>query len=152
MTVTHDLAPTAGWWRGHDIDRRASLAPSSPAYTDADALEAERQARATDRHFLWGALCHAGAATGEEPAPQAPQPVVDGAVRFTASTPCGLALLPLEDALGLIEQPNVPGTVDEHPNWRQRLPGEASALLDDAAAASRLEIMRRRGQPDNDGS
>jgi 4-alpha-glucanotransferase len=144
MTVTHDLAPTAGWWSGHDIDMRTSLAPSSPAFSDARALEGERRARASDRHFLWGALCHAGAASGEEPAPQAPQPVVDAATRFTAATPCGLALLPLEDALGTIEQPNLPGTIDEHPNWRRRFPGEAGVLLDSPAAASRLETMRRR--------
>lgn len=143
MTVTHDLAPTAGWWCGHDIDMRASLG-GAHGFAGADALEAERRARATDRHFLWGALCHAGAATGEEPAPEAPQPVVDAAVRFTAATPCGLALLPLEDALGAFEQPNLPGTVDEHPNWRRRLPGEASALLDAPATASRLETMRER--------
>jgi 4-alpha-glucanotransferase len=147
MTVTHDLAPTAGWWSGHDIEIRASLgaAPSAaPSIADADGLETERRARATDRHFLWGALCHAGAATGEEPAPEAPQPVVDAAVRFAASTPCGLAILPLEDALGMIEQPNLPGTIDEYPNWRRRLPGDGSALLDTPAAAARLETMRER--------
>jgi len=144
MTVTHDLAPTAGWWRGHDIDARASLAASSPAFADAEALETERRARATDRHFLWGALCHAGAAAGEQPTPDAPRSVVDAAVRFTASTPCGLAILPLEDALGMIEQPNLPGTIDEHPNWRRRLPGDASALLDVPSVVSRLETMRRR--------
>jgi 4-alpha-glucanotransferase len=143
MTVTHDLAPTAGWWSGHDIDTRASLG-AAPSFADADGLETERRARATDRHFLWGALCHAGAATGEEPAPEAPQPVVDAAVRFTASTPCGLAMLPLEDALGLIEQPNLPGTIDEYPNWRRRLPGDASALLDAPSVVSRLEAMRGR--------
>jgi 4-alpha-glucanotransferase len=22
----------------------------------------------------------------------------------------------------VVDQPNIPGTVDEHPNWRQRLP------------------------------
>jgi 4-alpha-glucanotransferase len=70
--------------------------------------------------------------------------VVDAAVRFTASTPCGLAILPLEDALGMIEQPNLPGTIDEHPNWRRRLPGDASALLDVPSVVSRLETMRRR--------
>jgi 4-alpha-glucanotransferase len=144
MTVTHDLAPTAGWWRGHDIDARASLAASSPAFADAEALEAERRARATDRHFLWGALCHAGAAGGEQPTPDAPKSVVDAAVRFTASTPCGLAILPLEDALGMTEQPNLPGTIDEHPNWRRRLPGDACALLDAPSVVSRLETMRRR--------
>ncbi|MBV9568356.1 MAG: 4-alpha-glucanotransferase, partial [Hyphomicrobiales bacterium] len=136
MTVTHDLAPTAGWWGGHDIDMRASLDPTSPAYTSAEALEAERRARATDRQFLWGALCHAGAAAGEQPAAEEPERVIDAAVRFTAATPCGLAVLPLEDAIGMIEQPNVPGTIDEHPNWRRLLPGDASTLLDASAAVS----------------
>jgi 4-alpha-glucanotransferase len=70
--------------------------------------------------------------------------VVDAAVRFAASTPCGLAILPLEDALGMIEQPNLPGTIDEYPNWRRRLPGDGSALLDTPAAAARLETMRER--------
>ena len=29
--------------------------------------------------------------------------------------------LQLEDALGAIEQANLPGTIDQHPNWRRRL-------------------------------
>ena len=37
----------------------------------------------------------------------------------------------LEDILGVEDQPNVPGTVDEHPNWRQRLPVTVEALAED---------------------
>ena len=59
-------------------------------------------------------------------------------------TPAALAILPLEEALGIHEQPNLPGTVLEHPNWRMRLPGEAASLLDRPEAAPRLEAMRRR--------
>jgi 4-alpha-glucanotransferase len=33
-----------------------------------------------------------------------------------------LALLPVEDALALREQVNLPGTVAVYPNWRHRLP------------------------------
>jgi 4-alpha-glucanotransferase len=33
----------------------------------------------------------------------------------------------LEDALDARDQINVPGTIDEHPNWRRRLP----VLLED---------------------
>jgi len=36
--------------------------------------------------------------------------------------PGSVALLPAEDALALAEQPNLPGTVATHPNWRRRLP------------------------------
>ena len=48
---------------------------------------------------------------------------VDAAVRHTAGTAGALSLIPLEDVLGQVEQPNLPGTIDEHPNWRRRLPG-----------------------------
>jgi 4-alpha-glucanotransferase len=34
-------------------------------------------------------------------------------------------LLPLEDALGIEQQANLPGTIDTHPNWSRRLPGTA---------------------------
>ncbi|MBA2400706.1 MAG: 4-alpha-glucanotransferase [Bradyrhizobium sp.] len=41
---------------------------------------------------------------------------------FLARTPSRLLAIGLEDFLGLVDQPNIPGTVDEHPNWRRRLP------------------------------
>jgi 4-alpha-glucanotransferase len=41
---------------------------------------------------------------------------------FLARTKSRLFTLSLEDLLGLVEQPNIPGTIDEHPNWRRRLP------------------------------
>ena len=31
-------------------------------------------------------------------------------------------MVPIEDVLALDEQPNLPGTINEHPNWRRRLP------------------------------
>jgi 4-alpha-glucanotransferase len=64
--------------------------------------------------------------------------VVDAACAFIAKTPSPLALLPAEDVLGLDEAPNVPGTIDEHPNWRRRLPGEAATLLDAPEVVARL--------------
>ena len=34
----------------------------------------------------------------------------------------GLLVISIEDVLGLREQINLPGTINEHPNWRRRLP------------------------------
>ena len=45
-----------------------------------------------------------------------------GAATFLARTSSRLLVLSLEDLLGIADQPNIPGTVNEHPNWRQRLP------------------------------
>jgi 4-alpha-glucanotransferase len=62
-------------------------------------------------------------------------------VRYLGHTRAPLVLLPLEDALGVEEQSNLPGTTDTHPNWRRRLAGDAATLLDDENAARRLELL-----------
>jgi len=67
--------------------------------------------------------------------------MIDASVRYLGHTRAPLVLLPLEDALGVEEQANLPGTTDTHPNWRRRLSGEASSLLDNAGAARRLELL-----------
>ena len=71
-------------------------------------------------------------------------PAVDAAIGFTARSPGPLALIPIEDILGLAEQPNVPGTIDEHPNWRRRLDQPAAEVLDAPDAKRRLAILRER--------
>ena len=60
-----------------------------------------------------------------------------------AATPSDLVVVPLDDLLGLEEQPNLPGTVTEHPNWRLRYPGETRALLDEPQTAARIERLNR---------
>jgi 4-alpha-glucanotransferase len=75
------------------------------------------------------------------PQPDDTEKVVDAAVRFIAKTEVPLSLIPLEDLLGQVEQPNLPGTVDEHPNWRRRLPIPADAVLDTEAVARRIEFV-----------
>ncbi|PWT91301.1 MAG: 4-alpha-glucanotransferase, partial [Proteobacteria bacterium] len=102
MTSTHDLPTVAGWWRGTDIDVRAQCG----LIEDADK---ERAARTTDREMLWRAFRRAKAAEGDSPAPTDTSRVADAAVKFIAQTPSELALLPLEDALAVEDQPNLPG-------------------------------------------
>jgi 4-alpha-glucanotransferase len=42
--------------------------------------------------------------------------------KYMAQAPSHIQLIPLEDALEVVEQVNIPGTIDQHPNWRQKLP------------------------------
>ena len=70
-------------------------------------------------------------------------PATGGMLGYVASTPCPLALLPLEDILAAGEQPNLPGTLDEHPNWVQRLAQPAHALYDTAPVQARIAAVRR---------
>ncbi len=142
LTSTHDLPTVAGWWEGRDIDWTFRLKRKSPFATEAEA----RGDRAGDRQRLWRACEEAGAASGEVPPPEQPAPAVDAAIGFVAETPSPLALIQAEDLFGLEEQPNIPGTIDEHPNWRRRLPAGAEALFADPAVARRVDILQgRRG-------
>jgi 4-alpha-glucanotransferase len=133
MTGTHDLPTIAGWWRGRDIDWTWRLGRSAEAADEA----ADRANRALDRSRLWTAL----GAEGPEPAPEDPAAVIDAAIAHVARTPCALAIIPFEDLLGLVEQPNLPGTTDEHPNWRRRMPDTVDVLLRHPDTARRVALL-----------
>jgi 4-alpha-glucanotransferase len=45
------------------------------------------------------------------------------------------------DALARNEQPNLPGALNGHPNWRRRMPGPASSLLDPPDVAAGLAAL-----------
>jgi 4-alpha-glucanotransferase len=66
--------------------------------------------------------------------------------QFLASTPSALLAVPIEDLLGLDKQVNLPGTVHEHPNWRQRLPCASSALFEAPLAQQQLDTLRTQRQ------
>ena len=59
---------------------------------------------------------------------------------FLARTRSRLLAISLEDLLGVIDQPNIPGTVNEHPNWRRRLP----VAVDEIAAAIDVAALKTR--------
>nr|WP_237772478.1 4-alpha-glucanotransferase [Herbaspirillum robiniae] len=165
VTTTHDLPTVAGWWAGADIAWRARL-----GQTDADGESEAYRARAADRQALWQRFIEQGVASGPVPAvsaeeaqamtetaeslAQPPQsllscaPAVDAALEFIAAAPAPLAVVPVEDVLGLPQQPNLPGLTDPHPNWRRRLPADMPQLFSSYEARARLERLRRtRGAP-----
>ncbi len=142
MTSTHDLATVAGWWSGHDTAWRHKVGAIEGASVPRELAERER-----DRQLLWSAMRASGSATGSPPPPDQPGPAVDAAVQHVGSAACGLAIVPLEDMLGLEDQPNLPGTLDEHPNWRRRLPGMAGELLTEPAVAARLRGLQAVRNP-----
>lgn len=139
MTSTHDLPTVAGWWRGRDIEVRGQLG--------SVANEREQVGRDEDRRALWRAFREAKVASGKPPPPDQGARVDDAAVQFIACTPSRLALLPLEDALGLEDQPNMPGTIEQQPNWRRRYRGEAGQLLEQPGVRQRLQPLAERQDP-----
>jgi 4-alpha-glucanotransferase len=135
MTSTHDLPTVAGWWRGRDLDWRERMGwdPDPGVY---------RAARERDRALFWQAFRDSGAADGAMPAADDTWPAVRAALRHVARSACHFVLLPLEDVLALDEQPNLPTTTDQHPNWRRRMVGPAADLLEPPEVAARLAAFR----------
>lgn len=139
MTSTHDVPTLAGWWQERDLDWAQALGRGTG---DADET-ASRAAREADKARLWRVLCYAGHAAG--PPPADPAPFVTAAIAHIAASACELALVPLEDIAGLAEQPNLPGTIDSHPNWRRRMPQATAQLLARPEVAGRIAALRQRG-------
>jgi 4-alpha-glucanotransferase len=131
MTSTHDLPTVAGWWQGVDIGWREKLNMAGDS----------REARATERGELWAAFHNSGATKALRPADEDGATAADAACAHLGRAACMLALLPIEDALGAPEQPNLPGTIDEHPNWRRRLAAPAKDLLNRPDVAARLAAL-----------
>ncbi len=130
---THDLPTLHGWWEGTDIDDREAIGLDQP-----DDAAAARASRETDRRMMMDALAAAGllpdelgpAHRGEQPSPPAlPESLAIGLSRFLARTPCRLVAIQLEDLAAIRERMNLPGTVNEQPNWRRRFPLPLEALF-----------------------
>jgi 4-alpha-glucanotransferase len=124
---THDLATFAGWMRGHDLAVKRGL--------NMDPGETDEQRRAAQL-ALRRALPASGAADLDFPS----------VVRFLARTPARLVVVAVEDALGVCDQANIPATIDEHPNWRRRLPVLLEELELQAGLAAVAGAMAAAGR------
>lgn len=140
MTSTHDLPTVAGWWSGADLKVRAGAFER-----DRIGMAELSERRQVDRVTLWRAFRRAGITDRPPPPPEVTEPAVEAALRFIGRTPCPLALVPIEDLLGLVDQPNLPGTTTEHPNWRRRLDRPGADLLD--GAATRIKALKEARGP-----
>jgi 4-alpha-glucanotransferase len=139
MTSTHDTPTIAGWWRGRDLEMREQLEFFGPGQNRAG----EDSARAHDRYLMRQAFLDAGVCDHHALHDGDVERVADAAVAFIAQAQCALALAPLEDALAEEEQPNLPGTVDQHPNWCRRNGARADMLLESPQVRARLTAMAR---------
>ena len=100
---THDLSTYAGWRSFGDLKMKRSLG-IDPGESD--------DARWHALAMLDEVLRHHGIDDND----------LYSMREFLARTTSRLLAIALEDLLGVVDQPNIPGTVDEHPNWRRRLP------------------------------
>jgi 4-alpha-glucanotransferase len=123
---THDLPTLKGWWIGNDIDWRLK----ANRVTEREAAM-QRQERMRDRQLLIDALVEAQALAPNAVQADSGEITDEDLVaihRFLARTPCRLFSVQIDDALGALEQANLPGTIDEHPNWRRKIAAPIETL------------------------
>jgi len=147
-TSTHDLATLAGWWGSVDLQRRWAL----QLFPSPDIFDKQLLDRAGERVRLMLALVRAGVLDRTQvaqamSAPQLPTEAVAAVHGYLARTPSKLMMVQLEDLLGEPEQANMPGTVNEHPNWRRKLHRMLADWAQDAtvhAIAQAVTLQRPR--------
>lgn len=132
-TTTHDLPTVLGWLVGRDIEWREKAGHRDASESDVDA-----QARDKERTALTLALRQAGELPDGDSSDEA---LLEACIGFIGKTPAPLVLLPLEDAFGEIEQPNLPGHGDIHPDWRRRFSADVDTLLASPEVKRRLERL-----------
>ncbi|MEU8662599.1 4-alpha-glucanotransferase [Actinoplanes philippinensis] len=101
--------------------------------TGADETDMDRIGKTYDPAFVAGArreLCEQAAVDPSGPfGPEQVHAVVLAEYRELAASPSRVVVATLDDAAGVSERPNMPGTVDEYPNWRIALPAPVEELL-----------------------
>ncbi len=134
---THDLPTATGFLRGEHVRARATL-----GLLNDEAAEWARAA--AERAELISLLRSEGLLrSGTE---EAENDIVAAMHALLARTPCRLLLISPYDVVGEIRQPNLPGTVDEYPNWRLPLPVTMEELQRDPRVKRVVAVLRTPGR------
>jgi 4-alpha-glucanotransferase len=123
---THDLPTHAGWANGGDIRARREIGRIGEDVAARELAERRRLARAFE-----------AAAGGAD---------ADAMHGFLAATGSALVAVQAEDVLGVTEQTNLPGTIDEHPNWRRKLPVSGPDMARDRGMTRVAAQMNQAGR------
>ncbi len=100
---THDLPTFAGWASGHDLQTKAGAGTGPRRERRATPLGACGFPRRCASPRRAGSISTMPSASWR-------------------STPSRILAVAMEDLQQVRDQPNIPGTINEHPNWRRKLP------------------------------
>ncbi len=132
VVTTHDLPTLTGFWSGEDLQVRAGLG----SFRDDAARRHAWDERQRDKGRMLAALKQEGLLPNgieEDPAAvPAMTPALCRAIHtYLARTPSWVVLANLEDGLEEISQTNMPGTVEQHPNWTRKYARRIEDLISD---------------------
>lgn len=141
--TTHDLPTLKGFWAGRDI----IIKQEGSVYLRKKDCQQDRRQRAEDRKQLWEALHREGLCSAGAIPPNLSDDMLQAMYRYLARTPSRLLIVQLEDLLGELDTPNLPGAPDSvYPSWRVRIGRELTAWLNDPAILGFAKAMQREGR------
>ena len=129
MVGTHDLPPAAAFLTGEQVTIRAGLGLLTQP-------EADERAAAEAEMTQWLAMLGREGLLTRHGGRPSPEEFTVALYRYLTRTPAVLIGVSLADAAGERRPQNMPGTVDEYPNWRIPLAGADGqpVLLEDLPA------------------
>lgn len=129
---THDLPTASGFLRGEHVSIRTELGLlADPA--------AEKASAELDRLELVELLREEGLVSGDHPGEDQ---LVVAMHALLARSRSLLVLISPYDVIGEVRQPNLPGTVEQYPNWRIPLPETMEELRDDPRVRVVVDELR----------
>jgi len=132
---THDTPTLRGFWQGRDCDERRRI-----GQIDDAAHVHQHQERFGDRYRLQRMTGMDGDVTAEDTINHI-GPAVHGALAGGATI---LRAVQLDDITDQAVQPNMPGTIDEYPNWRVKNTIRVDALENSIALQQVSTIFGNR--------
>ncbi|MEW6739619.1 MAG: 4-alpha-glucanotransferase [Nitrospirota bacterium] len=143
--TTHDLPTIYGWWIGRDIDLKRRLG----IFADEGTHQKHTHDRERDKELLLNALesqniiqpsaiSHQLSAMSQE--------LCLAIYRYLALTPCKLLVVSLDDAIGTLDQQNMPGMTDSYPSWMQKTSVTLEQMISDKWFHSISEMFKRNNR------
>jgi 4-alpha-glucanotransferase len=149
VVTTHDLPTLRGWWEEGDLTLRDRL----DLYPSAELKLQAHAARASERRELLLALVAENLWRWSPDQPLPPySPALSRAVHaYLALSRANIAMIQVEDLIGMGDPVNVPGTDTEHPNWQRKVTQDLADIFARADVRDILEAMNsaRRGEHPN---
>ena len=121
--TTHDLPTVAGVWTGSDLQAQRDIGLDPNEEASAELLQKLRDTAPGDT----------------------PDKVITQVYEDLGRARCHLLVASIDDVLAVEERPNMPGTVDQWPNWRLALPAPLEQLEEAPLAARMAQALGRGG-------
>ncbi len=142
--TTHDLPTIYGYWSGADLEARRKLGK----FPDDVSWIKQVNEREKDKRLILTVLKSRnivpdGFPSEPEMVPEMTPELCLAIYRYLALTPCKLLLVSLDDIIGVMNQQNMPGTVDVYPNWMQKTPLTLEEIMKDKRVAGLAKELKK---------